>query len=113
MKAILNDAASAAVAKIVERVRAFKPDSAKGGSTAINAIILEFAASATQAQFETLSERMVSPKKRHRGLIKLLSDCAPIDDPEAIQALEKLAKKLQQKRKNEPKKAQKDASPQV
>lgn len=105
MKAILNDAASLAVTNIVARVRAFKPDAAKSGSIAVNAIVSVFAESATQPQLEAFAERLVSPRARRKSLLKLLSECAANDDPEAFQTLEKVARKLQQKQKSEPKTA--------
>ncbi len=105
MKVALNADTIAALNVLIERVRKTRPNAGNSRSVATNQIVLEFVASATSAQMDSVTARLVSPGKRRSGLLKRIADLSSGADPESLQALEKTLQKLQQTRKSEPKTA--------
>ena len=105
MKVALNTDTIAALNAFIERVRKTRLDAGSSRSVATNQILLEFTNSATSAQIESITARLVSPGKRRSGLLKRIADLSSGADPESLQALEKTLQKLQQSRKSEPKTA--------
>lgn len=103
MKVVLSTEAETALGDFIERLRKLKSDISGSRSIAVNQIILEYAANANTAQMEALVERLVSPGKRRSGLRKYFAELTSLDNPDALDELERVLKKHYKKRDFEPK----------
>lgn len=110
MKISIDAVTASKTNALLSDLRATDPTITKSMTVAVNQIVQELLSSPTKSQRESLKGRLISTKTRKITLVKGIHDDLDENDPEQLQAAERLRAELRKIREKKPKTSGGDAN---
>ena len=93
MKVSLSSAGESCVKTLTQKINAINTDTQKRPTAIVDALLQEFCNSASDADYLSLSKRLMTEKGEERALLRAYRSMKASGDSDAIQALKRTLKK--------------------
>ena len=110
MKITLDANTASKITTFLTELRATDPTITRSMTVAVNQFVQELISGPTKSQRESLKGRLVSTKTRKTSLVRGIHDDLDENDPEQLQAVERLRAELRKLREKKPKLSDGDAN---